>query len=94
MSSFLGMDLKIEFESLVSDYLEAFENSKHLNREACRRFNRDPVAVSKDDDFLKSLHSSMYDVKMARCNLFNFILENKDNIQIVEPPDAEERKCV
>ena len=91
--SFVEMALKIQFQSLVSDYLEALEKNKQLNQDARKIFNRDPVAALSDD-VQKSLDLSLYEVYIARSNLFNFVLENKDNIQILEPPDAEARKCV
>ena len=81
--SFVEMALKIEFKTLVDDYLAALDENKILNREARRVFDRDPVAALSDD-VQQPLDLSLYEVHIARENLFNFVIDHRDSIQLVE----------
>lgn len=81
--SFVEMALKIEFKTLVDDYLAALDKNKTLNREARRVFDRDPVAALSDD-VQQPLDLSLFEVHMARENLFNFVIDHKDSIQLLE----------
>lgn len=81
--SFVEMALKIEFKTLVDDYLAALDKNKTLNREARRVFDRDPVAALSDD-VQQPLDLSLFEVYMARDNLFNFVIDHKDSIQLLE----------
>ena len=85
--SFVEMGLKIEFHSLVDDYLASVDDNEKANYDACRAFSKDPEAALADD-IQDALTNSKYHEYVARKNLFQFILDYKDCITFNEPPDA------
>lgn len=85
--SFVDIGLRIEFQTLVDDYISSVDENEKANYDACRAFTKDPQAALADD-IQDALTNSKFHEYEARKNLFQFILDYKDCITFNDPPDA------
>lgn len=74
--SFVDMELKVEFNGLLTDYHSAVGACQNASLNARRVFERDPIAAV---GMQQSVDQASFSLYIARKNLFDFFLAHLDH---------------